>query len=179
MKTKTLMKRKTLGPVTALLFLIAFSTLIAIGQNPSPTATAFAPLGVPKPGPTNDAPYSPQPILPGGVVVALYPPGSPFLKMERVREAEYYNVSKAVPGRISWITNIHNPSIEVHTVEGGLNTGCRRGRGARRRELTRQLVYTDTTEPEIATIVREGDVVLMPQGHHPNVAAPGGSINFL
>ncbi len=42
-----------------------------------------------------------------------------------------------------------------------------------------QLVYTDTHEPEIATIVREGDVVLMPQGYHPNVAAPGGSINFL
>ncbi len=42
-----------------------------------------------------------------------------------------------------------------------------------------QLVYTDTKEPEIATIVREGDVVLMPQGYHPNVAAPGGSINFL
>jgi 5-deoxy-glucuronate isomerase len=42
-----------------------------------------------------------------------------------------------------------------------------------------QLVYTDTTDPEIVTIVREGDVVLMPQGYHPNVAAPGGSINFL
>jgi 5-deoxy-glucuronate isomerase len=42
-----------------------------------------------------------------------------------------------------------------------------------------QLVYTDKNDPEIATIVREGDVVLMPQGYHPNVAAPGGSINFL
>lgn len=42
-----------------------------------------------------------------------------------------------------------------------------------------QLVYTDTREPEVATIVREGDVVLMPRGYHPNVAAPGGSINFL
>ena len=42
-----------------------------------------------------------------------------------------------------------------------------------------QLVYTDGTEPELATIVHEGDVVLMPQGYHPNVAAPGGSINFL
>jgi 5-deoxy-glucuronate isomerase len=42
-----------------------------------------------------------------------------------------------------------------------------------------QLVYTDTREPEVATIVREGDVVLMPAGYHPNVAAPGGSINFL
>jgi 5-deoxy-glucuronate isomerase len=42
-----------------------------------------------------------------------------------------------------------------------------------------QLVYTDSREPELATIVREGDVVLMPQGYHPNVAAPGGAINFL
>jgi len=42
-----------------------------------------------------------------------------------------------------------------------------------------QLVYTNTREPEVATIVREGDVVLMPEGYHPNVAAPGGSINFL
>ena len=42
-----------------------------------------------------------------------------------------------------------------------------------------QLLYADTHEPELATIVREGDVVVMPQGYHPNVAAPGGSINFL
>jgi 5-deoxy-glucuronate isomerase len=42
-----------------------------------------------------------------------------------------------------------------------------------------QLVYTDKGDPELATIVRENDVVLMPQGYHPNVAAPGGSINFV
>jgi 5-deoxy-glucuronate isomerase len=42
-----------------------------------------------------------------------------------------------------------------------------------------QLVYTNAQEPEVATIVHEGDVVLMPKGYHPNVAAPGGSINFL
>lgn len=42
-----------------------------------------------------------------------------------------------------------------------------------------QLVYVDDTSPELATIVREGDVVLMPQGYHPNVAAPGHPINFL
>jgi acetyl esterase/lipase len=46
------------------------------------------------------------------------------LNASRVREAEHYNLSKSVAGRISWITNIHNPSIEVHTVEGGLNTGA-------------------------------------------------------
>jgi 5-deoxy-glucuronate isomerase len=42
-----------------------------------------------------------------------------------------------------------------------------------------QFVYANTMEPELATFVREDDVVLMPQGYHPNVAAPGGSINFL
>jgi 5-deoxy-glucuronate isomerase len=42
-----------------------------------------------------------------------------------------------------------------------------------------QLVYTDSREPELATIVHEGDIVLMPQGYHPNVAAPGGPINFV
>jgi 5-deoxy-glucuronate isomerase len=42
-----------------------------------------------------------------------------------------------------------------------------------------QLVYTNPQSPELAVIVREGDCVLMPQGYHPNVAAPGGSINFL
>jgi 5-deoxy-glucuronate isomerase len=42
-----------------------------------------------------------------------------------------------------------------------------------------QLVYTNPQEPELAAVVREGDVVLMPKGYHPNVAAPGNSINFL
>ena len=42
-----------------------------------------------------------------------------------------------------------------------------------------QLVYTDPTEPELVAVVREGDCVLMPRGYHPNVAAPGGAINFL
>jgi len=42
-----------------------------------------------------------------------------------------------------------------------------------------QFVYTNAVEPELVQVVREGDVVIMPQGYHPNVAAPGGSINFL
>ena len=42
-----------------------------------------------------------------------------------------------------------------------------------------QLVYTDAAEPQLATIVHEGDVVIMPRGYHPNVAAPGCSIGFL
>lgn len=42
-----------------------------------------------------------------------------------------------------------------------------------------QFVYTDTEEPELATFVRDGDAVLMPQGYHPNISAPGHRIGFL
>jgi 5-deoxy-glucuronate isomerase len=42
-----------------------------------------------------------------------------------------------------------------------------------------QFVYTDPNNPELVQVVREGDCVLMPKGYHPNVAAPGGQINFL
>ncbi|MFM8878287.1 MAG: alpha/beta hydrolase [Verrucomicrobiota bacterium] len=98
--------------------------LIAGSSPMAQTPEMPAPLGIPKPGPTQDGPYAPQPIVQGGIILPLYPPDSPKLHANRVREAEHYNLSKSVPGRISWITNIHNPSIEVHTVEGGLNTGA-------------------------------------------------------
>ena len=105
----------------------AFALATASAQN-APARPALpalpAPLAVPAPGPVSDAPYAPLSILPGGVVVPLYAPGSPFLKMDRVREAEQYNMSQSVPGRINSIVNIHNPSIEVHTVDRGLNTGA-------------------------------------------------------
>ncbi len=42
-----------------------------------------------------------------------------------------------------------------------------------------QMVYTNLDEPELVQVVHEGDVVLMPKGYHPNVAAPGSKINFL
>jgi len=42
-----------------------------------------------------------------------------------------------------------------------------------------QLVYTDPDQPEFVNVVRDGDVVLMPAGYHPNVAAPNHRINFI
>src|SRR6201995_794251 len=98
------------------------AAIVCAGQNTLPSLPA--PLGVPAPGPSTDAPSAPLPILPGGVVVTLYPADSPFLKMDRVHEAEQYNMNPAVPGRINSIVNIHNPSIEVHTVDRSLNTGA-------------------------------------------------------
>lgn len=42
-----------------------------------------------------------------------------------------------------------------------------------------QLVYRDTEYPELVTVVRDGDAVLMPAGYHPNVSIPGHRICFL
>lgn len=42
-----------------------------------------------------------------------------------------------------------------------------------------QLVYNDTEYPELVTVVRDGDAVLMPSGYHPNVSVPGHRIAFL
>ena len=42
-----------------------------------------------------------------------------------------------------------------------------------------QLVYNDTEYPELVTVVRDGDAVLMPSGYHPNVSIPGHPICFL
>ncbi|MDQ6676764.1 MAG: alpha/beta hydrolase fold domain-containing protein [Acidobacteriota bacterium] len=120
------MKRKPAVSTVTPLLLLAAAVVTVSAQNSSrtPLPPLPTPLAVPMPGPATDAPYAPLPILPGGVVVPLYPPGSPFLKMDRVREPEHYNMSQTVPGRINSIVNIHNPSIEVHTVDRGINTGA-------------------------------------------------------
>jgi len=115
------------GFVLSGLLLMAVAATNGSAQSAAPRATMPpipAPMAVPKPGPVTDGPYAPQPIVAGGIVVPLYPAGSPFLKAERVREAEQYNMSQTVPGRIGSIVNIHNPSIEVHVVDRGLNTGA-------------------------------------------------------
>jgi 5-deoxy-glucuronate isomerase len=42
-----------------------------------------------------------------------------------------------------------------------------------------QLVYTDQQKPELVTVVRDGDAVLIPKGYHPNVSVPAHRICFL
>jgi acetyl esterase/lipase len=109
---------------TSLALALILGEVARAAETAATDSRTFAPLNVPHPGPTNDAPYAPQPIIGGGIVIPLYPPDSPQLNKDRMREAEWYNLSKASPGRINSITNIHNPSIELHTVEGGINTGA-------------------------------------------------------
>jgi endo-1,4-beta-xylanase len=105
-------------------FPILFALAVAVATPQTKLPPLPAPQSVPQPGPATDAPYAPTPILPGGIVIPLYPARSHFLKAERVREPEQYNMSQVVPGRINSIVNIHNPSIEVHPVDRGLNTGA-------------------------------------------------------
>lgn len=93
--------------------------LIKFAQAQTPDAQF-----IPQPAIQTDAPYQPQALLPGGIVVPLYPPDSSFLNKSRIHEAEVYKVQSGVPGRVVNITNVHNPSMEVHTVEKGSNTGA-------------------------------------------------------
>src|SRR5581483_9377658 len=96
----------------------------AVAQEKAPLPPLPAPQSVPKPAPDTGRPYAPQAILPGGIVVPLFAPDSPYLKADKLKEPEVYNMSQAVPGRISSIVSIHNPSIEFHAVERGINTGA-------------------------------------------------------
>jgi len=78
-------------------------------------------------------------------------------------------VTFSEPGNwTSWPPHEHAQMLE----EAYLYIHMNRGWGV-------QMVYNQLHAPELVTVVQEDDVVLMPQGYHPNVAAPGGSINFL
>ena len=72
------------------------------------------------------APFIPEPILPGGTVLSLYPADSPRLKRERIHESERYNTSlKNESEKTLNVLNIHNPSIEVHLAgDDASNTGA-------------------------------------------------------
>lgn len=74
---------------------------------------------------TATVPFIPAPVLPGGVVLSLYPADSPRLNRERIHEAERYNTSlQDQSDKTLNVLNIHNPSIEVHIVgDEPSNTG--------------------------------------------------------
>jgi len=115
---------KTFAQLPFFLFSIVVPIAFAQSAAKAPLPPVPAPLSVPAPGSASNGPYAPQPIVQGGIVIPLYPPNSPYLKADKVREPEVYNMSGSVPGRISSIVNIHNPSIEVHMVEKAINTGA-------------------------------------------------------
>jgi hypothetical protein len=95
----------------------------AMAREKAPLPPLPAPQAIPRPAADTGKPYTPQAILPGGVVVPLFPLGSPYLKDDKLHLPEVYNRSRAVPGRLSSIVSIHNPSLAVHTIEAGINAG--------------------------------------------------------
>jgi endo-1,4-beta-xylanase len=110
-------------------FLLALGLALGLNRYGSVAAEAVegpavTPAGVSAPALASEQPFVPQAVVAGGIVVPLYPPGSAILKQERVREAEQLTMTRGVPGRIQSLVNVHNPSIEVHTVEPGQNTGA-------------------------------------------------------
>jgi acetyl esterase/lipase len=109
--------------LTAILSALALFGSGAVAQTKAPLPPLPAPQSVPSPAADTGGPYAPHSILPGGIVVPLFRPDSPYLKADKIRVPEVYKMSQTVHGRISSIVSIHNPSIEVHMVEKSINTG--------------------------------------------------------
>ena len=103
---------------------ILIGTIAGVGGAGASAQSAPIAQSGPAAATRSPAPFVPQPILPGGQIVTLFPPSSRYLKKERIGEAEVNNLQKTVPGRIQSIVNIHNPSIEVHFADPGNNTGA-------------------------------------------------------
>lgn len=71
-----------------------------------------------------DGPFVPEPALSGGLVLSLYPPNSPILKLDRIHEAERYNTAGGGGGKLLNTLNVHNPSIEVHLASDRARNGA-------------------------------------------------------
>ena len=82
--------------------------LVSAGHLPAADAVLApppGPQGMLTPGPKTDAPYVPLPLVPGGQVIPLYPPDSPYLKADKIREPEEYHSYS--PGSLGYIIHIH------------------------------------------------------------------------
>ena len=92
-------------------FLAFASTRSATAQDAAANnrAADAASAGAATPAPP---PLAPQPLVPGAKVVALWPAGNPTLK--NVEQKEVLTGTKGQPDRIQSVTNVNNPSIELH-----------------------------------------------------------------
>ena len=73
---------------TALLSACALIGTATIAQTKAPLPPLPAPQSVPKPAGDTGQPYVPQTILPGGIVVPLFPSSSPYLKADKIHLSE-------------------------------------------------------------------------------------------
>ncbi len=95
---------------------------LTIAIATSATLAQPAPAGPPlAPGPQTDQPYQPLALIPGGIVLTLFPSGSPYLDAAKINLPEIYN--GATSNRVASVVGIHNPSIEFHAAPAANNTG--------------------------------------------------------
>jgi acetyl esterase/lipase len=64
----------------------------------------------------------PAPLVPGAKVVTLWPPNAPTLK--HLDQKEVVTFAKNAPDHINHVTNINNPSIELHLAPADKANGC-------------------------------------------------------
>ncbi len=74
-----------------------------------------------QPNPQTDKPYQPAMLVPGGIILTLFPPDSHYLNPEKITVPEKYNGASATS--VGSIVSIHNPSIEFHAAPAENNTG--------------------------------------------------------
>lgn len=108
------MKRKALPIFLHFAWVAMFAASATWAADQAPTPGPGEPLKL----------LPPQPLVPGAKVITLWPAGSPMLKaLDGWDKPEVLNRSKAKPDRVDSVTNIHNPSIEVHLAPPDKATG--------------------------------------------------------
>jgi acetyl esterase/lipase len=102
----------------AILALIVFPSLVAAtARADEPARAAASPVAAasentsPSAG-TVTSSVPPLPLVPGAKVVTLWPAGHPTLK--GFDQKEVFKSAAGQPERIQSVTNVHNPSIELH-----------------------------------------------------------------
>lgn len=97
------MTKPGIHTVLAMLFTCAGAATCVYSEPQAPSAQPNSPATLPIPAPLEE----------GAKVVTLWPPGSSALKaLEGSDKPEQFKLTR--DGRVASITNIHNPSLEVH-----------------------------------------------------------------
>src|SRR5690349_18830697 len=87
-----------------------FTTLTAVTWISGSSVAADAPKDAAPPA--SASPVQPLPLVPGAKVVTLWPAGHPTLN--NVDQKEVFKTSPGDPPRVQSVTNVNNPSIELH-----------------------------------------------------------------
>jgi endo-1,4-beta-xylanase len=86
---------------TAMILVLGFSSASVAADAPKDTAA-----------PASASAVQPLPLVPGAKVITLWPAGHPTLK--NVDQWEVFKTSPGDPPRVQSVTNVNNPSIELH-----------------------------------------------------------------